>query len=176
MSTDATSFKPILFVVMGVSGCGKSSVAEAVSKHFKNRLLDADDFHSAEAKAYMAAERPLTDEMRLPWVIKIRNHLLQWAHKGQNYTLAFSGLKKSHRDIIRDCGFRVIFIFLSGPKAIVLRRLQDRTNHFMPLSLLESQYDSLESPLNETDVLPVDISPALSVVIEQTIEKIYTVL
>lgn len=156
---------PALIIVMGVSGSGKSCVAEALAKHYQMTYLDADDFHSDQAKAQMAAGIPLTDELRIPWVHNISAHLTDCATKNISCTLAFSGLRKKHREILRQLPFRVVFLHLTGSKELIARRMSARSDHFMPTSLLDSQFDSLEPCDGEEDIITIDISPPLTEVI-----------
>lgn len=152
---------PVLVIVMGVSGAGKSTVAQALAEHRGFRYLDADDYHSDQARTQMAAGHPLTDTMREPWIESICRHLRELANQNANAVLAFSGLKKIHREPLRHCGFEVIFLFLDGDRETIAERIRTRTGHFMSPSLLDSQFESLERPDAEADVYPLDIKPAL---------------
>lgn len=158
---------PVLVIVMGVSGAGKSTVAQALAKRRGFRYLDADDYHSDGARTQMAAGRPLTDSMRQPWIQSICRHLRELAAQRVDAVLAFSGLKKIHREPLRHCGFQVLFLFLDGDQAIIAERIRARTGHFMSPSLLDSQFDSLERPDAEADVYPLDIKPALPELVEK---------
>lgn len=161
-----------LLVVMGVSGSGKTSLAIALAEHYGYQSLDADDFHSENSRARMASGLPLTDEMRTPWVMELQAHLRSQAEQQRHCTLAFSGLKQFHRDMIRDAGLKTLFIFLAGDKLTITERLQKRTNHFMAPDLLDSQFDSLEPPFTERDVLKIDIAAPLEKVIAHTVAAI----
>lgn len=161
-----------LLVVMGVSGSGKTSLAIALAKHYGYQYLDADDFHSEDSRARMASGLPLTDEMRTPWVMALQAHLRAEAEQNQHCTLAFSGLKHFHRNMIRAAGLKTLFIFLAGDKLTITDRLQKRTNHFMAPNLLDSQFESLEPPSTEHDVLKIDIAAPLEQVIARTIAAI----
>lgn len=161
-----------LIVVMGVSGSGKSTVAEALAEHYGYCYLDGDDFHSESSRMRMASGQPLTDEMRAPWVANIREHLQERAETQQHCVLAFSGLKALHRNQLRNAGLKTIFLFLAGTKETIQQRLQNRVGHFMAPTLLDSQFDSLEDPLSESDVVPVDISVTLPEVIQQSISLV----
>lgn len=163
---------PVLVIVMGVSGSGKSSVAQSLAEDFGYRYLDADDFHSDEAKAQMAEGTPLTDEMRIPWVNNISAYLTECAQSGISCTLAFSGLRQAHRECLRSLPFKVIFIYLKGSKETIARRMSSRQDHFMPTSLLDSQFASMEDSSTETDVLPIDITPPLEQVIRECKSRI----
>lgn len=154
---------------MGVCGSGKSTVAKSVADHFGYRFLDADDYHSDEAKLRMSSGIPLTDEMRKPWVRSICGHLRQLSYLDVSCTLAFSGLRKEHRQKLRDTGHNVVFLFLNGDKATIRKRMQSRPGHFMPAKLLDSQFDALERPSCESDVHSIDIDPPLDKVTEKAL-------
>ena len=158
-----------LIVVMGVSGSGKSTIADAVAKHYSFFYLDGDDFHSEAAREQMASGVPLTDALRAPWVEAICLHLQERASKRQHCVLAFSGLKKKHRDQLRGAGLRTLFLFLAGDKDLIQQRLQHRKGHFMAPQLLDSQFDSLEYPGDEDDVISIDISGTLAQVTQGAI-------
>lgn len=162
---DRSRLNPVLIIVMGVSGSGKSSVAQALAEAYGYRYLDADDFHSDEAKQQMAAGTPLTDAMRAPWVNNICAYLTTCAQQNISCTLAFSGLRKAHRDRLRQLPFRLAFIYLKGNQETIAERMSQRQDHFMPTSLLTSQFSSMEGSNGESDVLPIDITPALDEVI-----------
>lgn len=147
-------------VVMGVSGSGKSLLACALAEHYGARYLDADDFHSAQARERMASGQPLTDAMRVPWVAALAAALRDHADRGETVVLAFSGLRAAHREQLRaGSGLRLLFLFLQGEPGLIAQRLSARAGHFMPASLLDSQIETLQTPLAEPDVLPVDIAP-----------------
>lgn len=148
-------------VVMGVSGSGKTTLARALAVAWGATFLDADDFHSDQAKASMAAGEPLTDAMREPWVARIAADLQRRVADGERVTLAFSGLRRQHRDVLRAAGLPLRFLFLRGEAALIGERMRGRSGHYMPASLLDSQFATLEEPGNEDDVvvLPVDLSP-----------------
>jgi gluconokinase len=158
-----------LIVVMGVAGCGKSSLAAALASQLGFTFFDADDFHSEESRARMASGLPLTDAMRAPWVQSLHDRLKQEARDGNSCTLAFSGLRKAHRDIIRKAGLKTLFLFLDGSKEVISDRLHKRVNHFMDPGLLDSQFDSLEKPQEEPDIIRLDIKPPLESVVNQAL-------
>jgi gluconokinase len=148
-------------VAMGVSGSGKTTLARALADAWEATFLDADDFHSDQAKASMTAGEPLTDAMREPWVARIAADLQRRVADGERVTLAFSGLRRQHRDLLRVAGLPLRFLFLRGEAALIGERMRGRSGHYMPVSLLDSQFATLEEPGNEDDVvvLPVDLSP-----------------
>ena len=148
-------------VVMGVSGSGKTTLARALADAWPATFLDADDFHGATAKARMASGLPLTDRMRLPWVKRIATELQRRIAAGERVTLAFSGLRRRHRDLLRGSGLPLRFVFLHGDAELIAGRMRERSAHYMPVSLLDSQFAALEDPRGEPDVveLPIDLDP-----------------
>ena len=148
-------------VVMGVSGSGKTTLARALADAWEATFLDADDFHSDEARALMAGGEPLTDEMRQPWAARIAADLQRRVADGARVTLAFSGLRRRHRDVLRAAGLPLRFLYLRGEAALIGQRMRERDGHYMPVSLLDSQFAALEEPTAEEDavVLPVDLPP-----------------
>ena len=149
-------------VVMGVSGSGKTTLARALADAWPATFLDADDFHSLAAKTRMASGHPLTDRMRAPWVRRIAADLQRRVAAGERVVLAFSGLRRRHRDRLRATGLPLRFLFLQGDSALVAARMQARQGHYMPPSLLDSQFDALELPQAEPDVarIAMDDMPA----------------
>lgn len=161
-----------LIIVMGVSGSGKSSLAKALADHYGYDYLDGDDFHSQEARDRMAKGLPLTDTMRLPWVIRMREYFRDAAREQQHSTLAFSGLKRAHRDELRKAGLKTIFLFLHSDKDTIQTRVNKRAGHFMAPSLVDSQFDSLEDPSHETDVFKIDVRAPLEQVLALAIRVV----
>lgn len=148
-------------VVMGVSGSGKTTLARALADAWTATFLDADDFHSDEARAWMASGRPLTDAMRAPWVERIAAELRRRVAAGERVTVAFSGLRRGHRDLLRATGLPMRFLFLEGDASLIAERMRARSGHYMPVSLLDSQFDALEDPRGEPDVatLRIELAP-----------------
>ena len=143
-------------VVMGVSGSGKTTLARALADAWPATFLDADDVHSLAAKARMAGGQPLTDRMRAPWVRRIALDLQRRVAAGERVVLAFSGLRQRHRDRLRATGLPLKFLFLHGDAALIAARMQARRGHYMPASLLDSQFAALETPVDEADVVRID--------------------
>ncbi|MGD8175556.1 gluconokinase [Marinimicrobium sp. ARAG 43.8] len=163
-----------LIIVIGVAGSGKTTLAQAIAKHCNLTFLDADDFHSAEAKAHMASGQPLTDTMRVPWIERIASSLTSLAQRNESAALAFSGLKQRHREPLRHCGLTPHFLFLSGDQRLIAERMSAREGHFMPPALLDSQFKSLEEPdpSREPDVTVLDITPPPEELLQQAIAAI----
>jgi carbohydrate kinase (thermoresistant glucokinase family) len=147
-------------VVMGVSGCGKSTVGSMLAEKLNAKFIDGDDLHPAENKAKMAAGIALNDEDRLPWLTKVGQALAN----DKYVVIACSALKRRYRDLILESAPDAIFLHLHGSRAVLEERMAARQNHFMPTSLLDSQLATLE-PLDYDE-------PGRVVSIEQSIEQI----
>ena len=156
-------------VVMGVSGSGKTTLARALAGAWPATFLDADDFHDAQAKARMAGGEPLTDAMRDPWAQRIADDLLQRVAAGERVSLAFSGLRRRHRDMLRAAGVPMRFLFLQGDRTLVAQRMHARSGHYMPVSLLDSQFDALEPPRGESNVHAIAIDAPPARILEQAL-------
>lgn len=163
-----------LIVTMGVSGAGKSTIASALAEHYGYLYLDADDFHSDHAKAHMASGQPLTDDMREPWIDRIRGHLQEQAGRQEGIVLAFSGLRRAHRARLRQSALPSQFLFLDGDAETIARRIGEREGHFMPPGLLDSQFEALErpDPEEEPDVAVIDIRRSVPGVLERCIQAV----
>lgn len=161
-----------LIIVMGVSGCGKSTVAEAIAKQLNYAFIEADDFHSVENKAHMRSGQALTDDMREPWVDKLREHITQMALNKTSCVMSFSGLKASHRERIRSAPIESITLHLNGKKELIESRMRSRRGHFMPTSLLDSQFLALEDPSNEANTINIDIDCTVDQLIARALEAL----
>ncbi|MDQ0820797.1 carbohydrate kinase (thermoresistant glucokinase family) [Arthrobacter sp. V4I6] len=129
-------------IVMGVSGCGKTTIGDLVARELGVRFLDGDSLHPVENVAKMAAGTPLTDEDRWPWLATVGSELAAAGSDG--LVLACSALRRSYRDAIRAQAPDTVFLHLHGSKEVLGSRLEGRSGHFMPAALLESQLATLE--------------------------------
>lgn len=151
-----------LIVVMGISGAGKSTVGQAIAKRLEMPFIDADDFHPRENVLKMSRGQALTDEDRWPWLASIVQYVLE-SHR-ENWVLACSALKQSYRDYLAQ-RLEVETVYLELTKEEAERRLQNRANHFMPSTLVQSQLDTLEIP---TTGLTVDATLPIERILERT--------
>ncbi|MCJ8321742.1 MAG: gluconokinase, GntK/IdnK-type [Colwellia sp.] len=159
-----------LFIIMGVSGSGKSSIGQALAEELNFTFVEADDFHSQQAKEQMANNLALDDKMRKPWVEAIINKLGTLHVNQQHAVLAFSGLKVLHRNLLRNTSYHCHFFYLDGGKETLMNRLITRKNHFFSPSLLDSQFEAMESPLkSEQDISLININNSLADVFNQVI-------
>ncbi|MDH6128142.1 gluconokinase [Kitasatospora sp. GP82] len=153
--------RPIV-VVMGVSGVGKTTVARLLAERLDLPYAEADDFHPPANIAKMTAGVPLDDEDRRPWLRALADWLGDRAQDGTGGVVTCSALKRQYRDILRAGCPDAFFLHLSGGHALIEDRLAHRTGHFMPSSLLDSQYATLEplQPDEHGTVLDVAHTPA----------------
>jgi gluconokinase len=150
--------QPALIVCMGVSGCGKTTIARTIAESTGLIFFEADDFHSEGNRAHMTAGNPLTDEMREPWIRSLCKALNREKTNGPGCALACSALRREHRDRFRQLDYRTLFLFLDGDRDLIAGWMQERQDHFMPTSLLDSQFAALEPPTNEPDVARIPLS------------------
>ncbi|WP_186391311.1 MULTISPECIES: gluconokinase [unclassified Pannonibacter] len=150
-------------ILMGVAGCGKSSVGEAISARTGIAYRDGDDLHPAENVEKMRAGIPLTDEDRWPWLDEVGRELADKAP----LIIGCSALKRVYRDRIRAlAGGPVTFVHLAGSRDLIAGRMAQRTGHYMPLSLLDSQFAALELPQPDEGALTADISQPLDALVD----------
>ncbi len=134
---------PLRVVVMGVSGCGKSTVGELLAEELGGDFLDGDTLHPPANIEKMSAGQPLDDDDRLPWLREIAEQLRLGSQEAP-LVVACSALKRSYRDLIRDGAPGAVFVHLHDSMEVLSARLAVRSGHFMPSSLLESQFAALE--------------------------------
>lgn len=157
-------------VVMGVSGCGKSSVGQRLSEALQCRFIEGDSLHPPANIAKMSAGIALTDEDRWPWLDRIGGLIGESTDSGERLIVSCSALKKIYRDRLRAAaGGRLAFVFLEGSRAVLEERMKTRSGHFMPPALLESQLATLEPPRGEPDVVTVDVALSLSAIVERAL-------
>ena len=154
----------MFWIVMGVSGTGKSTIGKLLSDRTGWGFYDADDFHPPSNIAKMNHGIPLTDSDRVPWLLKLQQLIVKISDKGQHGILACSALKSQYRQILQNDRSDVIFIYLRGNYDCIQSRIQQRTGHFMSSSLLRSQFDTLEEPQN---ALTIDVSDPPEAIVEE---------
>lgn len=135
---------PRRWVVMGVSGCGKSEIGSRLAARLGLAYAEGDDFHTPENIAKMAAGTPLTDGDRRDWLLLLQAQLAAAAAAGRGLVLSCSSLKRAYRDLLRQADPALLFVHLDGPRELIAARMRARPNHYMPMSLLDSQFAALE--------------------------------
>ena len=145
------------YLVMGVSGCGKSTVGKMLAEKLGWDFFDADDFHPRQNIEKMKAGIPLSDSDRQPWLERISGLLRDEIAAGRHPVLACSALRQSYRDTLLSGTTGVHIVFLRGDKNLIASRMQKRPDHFMPTALLDSQFATLEEPMGP-DVTRVNLA------------------
>ncbi|MDG1081715.1 MAG: gluconokinase, GntK/IdnK-type [Porticoccaceae bacterium] len=159
--------QPLLVVVMGVSGTGKSTLANEIAQRSGLTYVDADSFHSAEAIAQMSQGIPLTDTQRAPWIGRIYNYLCEHESSGKGCILAYSGLKQQHRNLIFSAYKNSAGVLLQADPDLITERLANRRDHFMPAQLLSSQLAEMEPFDNETPLLRLNTADSVEQLLVQ---------
>ncbi|WSH53359.1 gluconokinase [Rhizobium beringeri] len=154
--------KPHAIIVMGVSGCGKSSVGEKLAEVLHLAFVEGDALHPAANVEKMSKGIPLTDEDRMPWLDRIGEDMKASLEKSEGIIVSCSALKRIYRDRLRAAaGDNLFFVYLEGSRALLMKRMGERKGHFMPVSLLDSQLATLEVPTGEPGVVTVDIDDTI---------------
>jgi gluconokinase len=161
----------MIIVIFGVSGAGKTTVGKMLAKQLGWRFLEADDFHPAANIEKMRNGHPLTDEDRWPWLNRLRKQIEQLVSAGENAVLACSALKRAYRDRLR-VSEAVKFVFLRGDYAVVEKQLRSRHGHFMNIALLQSQFDDLEQPQPDENVITIELGRTPEEIVERIETKV----
>ena len=157
-------------IVMGVSGCGKSSVGERIAGALGCRFIEGDSLHPPANIEKMSAGIPLADEDRWPWLAIIGGVIAQSVARREMIVISCSALKAAYRTRLREsAGGRLAFVFLEGSREVLETRMRARTAHFMPASLLDSQFATLEPPTGESCVITVDVALPLEALTEKAL-------
>jgi len=163
--------KPMHIVVMGVSATGKTSVGELLAEELGCEFVEGDSLHPRRNIEKMEAGTPLTDEDRWPWLQAIADLVAVRDHEGTSTVVTCSALKRKYRDILRDAA-PTFFVHLDAPFQVLEARMQQRTKHFMPTSLLKSQFDDLEPLDDDEPGAVVDVTPDIDVVVEEAVNAV----
>ena len=145
------------WVVMGVAGCGKSSMGAALANRLGVRFIEGDRYHSPENVAKMSAGVPLTDGDRLHWLASLQGEIRDSVQRGEGIVVACSALKRRYRDLLREGAPGLRFAHLDGTRELIAARMNARVGHYMPLSLLDSQFAALEALQPDEPGIVLDI-------------------
>jgi gluconokinase len=172
MSPDARAGQPSVIVVMGVSGSGKSTIAAMLAIRLGWLYEDGDWFHPPANVEKMHAGKPLTDEDRRPWLQSIATWIDEARRADKRAVIACSALKRAYRNILVGDRRDVRLVYLKGDQALIARRMAVRHGHFMPPSLLDSQFATLQEPDADERAIVVSIEPRPNVIADAIIAKL----
>ncbi|MDR5751622.1 MULTISPECIES: gluconokinase [unclassified Caballeronia] len=161
----------MIFIAMGVSGCGKTRIGELLAERLDCPFTDGDAFHSEANKEKMHKGIPLTDDDRWPWLRTIRAAIEEKQRAGETAVFTCSSLKRSYRDILRDGDRDVTFVYLHGTVELLRERLGERKGHFFDPSLLQSQLDTLEPP-GADEAIEADIAMTPDQIVEKVLKEV----
>ena len=169
MSNQTTQVR---WVIMGVSGCGKSSVGEQLAAALHVPYLEGDDYHSKANVAKMSAGEPLTDADRAGWLDALREQIASARELDEGLVLSCSALKRRYRDVLRAGDPLLRFAHLQGSRELLAERMAARHNHYMPPSLLDSQLASLEPLQADEAGIALDIAKDVGTLVQEILQSI----
>ena len=164
--------EPVVAVVMGVSGSGKTAVSALLAAALGCQFQEGDDLHPAENVKKMMSGIPLTDADRLPWLQKIAEEVDAWRARHESGVLTCSALKRSYRDIIIDGRSDVTLVYLRGSYDLIHRRMAARHGHFMPVALLDSQFATLQEPTPDEHPIIVDVVSRPAEIVSEIVHQL----
>ena len=161
-----------LYVIMGVSGSGKSLIGAMLARALDVAFVEGDDLHPPDNVQRMAAGIPLTDDNRRGWLTRIAERLRTAQRAGLGLVVSCSALKRIYRDLLRSAGASdVQFVYLAGSRALLAQRLANRRGHFMPAALLDSQLDILEEPSPDEHAWVCDIRKTPDAIVADLVQR-----
>ena len=163
---------PCALIVMGVSGSGKTTIAERLAERLTWSFEDGDKFHPPSNVAKMSAGHPLTDEDRRPWLQAIADEIDRICAAGQRAVIACSALKRAYRDSLVHGRKDVRIVYLDGSEQLIAERLARRKGHFMPAGLLESQFEALEPPAREENPVTASIDASVETIVDDIVHQL----
>jgi gluconokinase len=161
--------EPTVVVVMGVAGCGKTTIGKRLAEALDATFEEGDAYHDAANVEKMRAGTPLTDTDRAPWLARLGAMVDDWLAEGRRTVLACSALKASYREVLIGARDGVVLVHLTGDETLIRARLDARRNHYMPPTLLTSQLATLEPPKRGFAV-PVDATP--ETIVSEIVERL----
>ncbi|HET7338302.1 MAG TPA: gluconokinase [Candidatus Dormibacteraeota bacterium] len=162
----------MVLVLMGVSGSGKTTVGTILARRLGWPFEEGDLLHSQAEIDKMKAGHPLTDRDRAPWLERVAGWIEHQNDAGENGVIACSALKRSYRDVLNRRGRDVLFVFLSGSRELIAKRVATRRGHFMPASLLDSQFRDLEPPQADEPAITVHVGPSPEVIAQEIVDRL----
>jgi gluconokinase len=163
---------PCALVVMGVSGSGKTTIADKLAERLGWTCEDGDKYHPKSNVEKMSAGHPLTDEDRWPWLNAIADEIELVCKARGHVVIACSALKRTYRDVLLRGRDDVRIVFLNGTQQLIAHRLALRKDHFMPPGLLDSQFGTLEPPGRDENAIDVSIDASVDVIVDDIVGKL----
>lgn len=162
-----------IVICMGVSSCGKTVTGEAIAKRLHVPFLDGDGFHPEANKDKMRAGIPLTDADRWPWLANLAHALHETAERSGMAVGACSALKRAYRDyLLAEAGEPILFVYLEGTPELIGARIARRHHEYMPASLLQSQFATLEVPGEDENVIRVPVTLPVETIAERVVKAV----
>lgn len=162
----------MIVIVFGVSGAGKTTVGKLLAQRLGWNFIEADDFHPENNVEKMRSGRALTDDDRWPWLQRLRDEIGRSLAAAKSAVLACSALKRKYRDVLR-VNSDVKFVFLRGDYALIADQLRHRRGHFMNPELLRSQFNDLEEPEPDENVLTIELGRTPKEIVEEIKRKLH---
>ncbi len=162
----------MILVIMGVSGSGKTTIAQGLSRKLGWQYQEGDALHPPSNVAKMSSGTPLTDADRLPWLQRIALKIDEWRAAGVSGVVTCSALKRSYRDIIAGNRPDVVVVYPRGSRALIAGRMAQRKGHFMPSSLLDSQFGILEEPSPDENSVTIDIDRLPEAIVDEIVHRV----
>ena len=161
--------KPMVLVIMGVSGSGKTTIGRALAERLGWPYKEGDELHPRANVEKMRHGTPLTDEDRWPWLKLVAQWIDEQLARGQPGVITCSLLKRSYRDLVIDARKGVTLLYLRGDKHVIAQRIAERKGHFMPSSLLDSQFTTLEEPGEDEHPLVIEVHGSVADTVDSTL-------
>jgi gluconokinase len=172
MDRNAAHNRPMVLVIMGVSGSGKTTVGKLLAERLGWQYQEGDALHPPENVAKMSAGTPLSDADRTPWLRLIANRIDAWRSRGEAGVVTCSALRQAYRDIIIGERPDVGLVHLRGSRELIGRRMAARKGHFMPTALLDNQFATLQEPSAEERAIVVDVGGAPAEIVDEILRRL----
>jgi carbohydrate kinase (thermoresistant glucokinase family) len=163
---------PTILVLMGVSGSGKSTIGRPLAQRLGWDFEEGDDLHPKANIAKMSRGQALDDADRAPWLAAVRGWIDGEVQAGRSGVITCSALKRAYRDQLRQGRPEVRLVYLKGDETIINDRMKHRSGHFMPVSLLESQFETLEAPAADEHPIVIDIRQPVATQVEEIVQAV----